>query len=45
MTKIIIKEEDWDNSIYKTKEWEQSVEIISLERDFIKKQYVITIRE
>lgn len=44
-TQIIIKEEDWDNSIYKTKEWEQSVEIISFERDFIKKQYVITIRE
>lgn len=31
---IIIQEEDWANSIYRTIEWEQSVEIIKWEYDF-----------
>lgn len=38
---IIIKGEDWENSIYNTREWEKSVEIIRWEHDFVKKQYVI----
>jgi len=42
---IIIKEEDWNNSIYRTREWEQSVEIIRWEHDYEKKQYVIDYKE
>jgi len=38
---IIVKEEDWDNSIYSTKEWYNNVTIINYEHDFIKKQYII----
>jgi hypothetical protein len=42
---IIIKEEDWGKSIYNTREWEKSVEIIRWEHDFVKKQYVIDYKD
>jgi len=42
---IIIKEEDWESSIYKTREWEQSVEIIRWEHDYENKQYIIDYKE
>lgn len=38
---IIIKEEDWINSIHRTIAWEQSVIITRWEHDYVKKQYVI----
>lgn len=39
--KIVISESDWDESIYKTIEWEQSVEILRCEHDYEKHIYVI----
>lgn len=42
---VIIKEEDWTESIYRTKEWEDSVDILRWEHDYEKKQYVIIYQE
>jgi len=39
--KIVIKESDWNDSIYKTKKWEQSVEILRWEHDYVEHIYVI----
>lgn len=36
---IIVKEEDWDASIYKTLEWEQSVILDRWTHDFELKEY------
>ena len=43
--KIIVKESDWEDSMYRTQEWEQSVEIIRWEHNFLLKQYVIDYNE
>ena len=42
---IIVKEADWENSKYRTREWEQSVKIVRWEHDYEKKQYVIDYNE
>ena len=39
--KVVIFEKDWLGSIYSSYEWECSVEIITWEHDFEKKQYTI----
>ena len=39
--RVIVKEEDWIDSIYSTKEWEQSIELIRWEHDYVKKEYII----
>ena len=41
---IIVKEADWKKSKYRTREWEQSVEIVRWEHDYEKKQYVINYK-
>lgn len=38
---IIIKEADWADSKYQTKEWERTVDIKRWEHDYKLKQYVI----
>lgn len=38
---VIIPENEWYNSIYRTLEWELSVNITRWEHDYVKKQYVI----
>lgn len=38
---VVVKEVDWENSIYRTKEWEDSVEIVRWEHDFENKTYTI----
>ena len=44
--RIIISEEDYKNSIYNTKEWEQqTVKLIRWEHDYEKHQYVIDFEE
>ena len=43
--KIIVKEKDWATSKYRTREWEQSVDITKWEHDYEKKQYVIMYNE
>lgn len=43
--KIVISEEDYNNSQYSTKEWEQSVTIVRWEHDFEEKKYTITFEE
>ena len=43
--KIVISEEDYKNSQYSTKEWEQSVIVVKWEHDFEKKQYTIDYKE
>jgi hypothetical protein len=42
---IVISEQDWPTSIYKTKEWEQSVRILRWEHDYVKKCYIINYEE
>jgi hypothetical protein len=42
---IIIQGEDWATSIYRTIEWEQSVEIIRWEHNYEKNRYVIDYKE
>jgi len=39
--RIVIKEEDWEDSVYHTKEWEQSVTIKKWEHDYMKGEYII----
>lgn len=43
--KVVVSVFDWDDSIYKTIEWEQSVTIKRWEHDYILKQYVIDYEE
>jgi len=38
---ITIPEADWSTSIYRTKEWEQSVRIIRWEHDYVEGVYKI----
>ena len=38
---IIIKEEDWEDSKYRTKEWRDTVETIKWVHDYENKIYVI----
>jgi hypothetical protein len=40
-TQVIVTENDWPTSIYRTKEWEQSVKIIRWEHDYVNKIYII----
>jgi len=40
---IIVKEEDWATSKYRTREWEKRVDIARWEHDYEKKIYTITI--
>lgn len=42
MEQVVIKEEDWQESKYRTIQWEQSVEIVRWEHDYEKKTYTIT---
>lgn len=39
--KLVIKDKDWPTCIYRTKEWEDSVNIIYWEHDYVKKVHVI----
>lgn len=41
MERIVIKENEWPRSKYKTKEWEDTVNIIRWEHDYEKKIYII----
>jgi hypothetical protein len=41
MKKVIIKEEDWEKSNYRTQKWEQSVKIVKWTHDYIDKIYCI----
>lgn len=43
--KVIIKEEDWETSVYPTKEWNDSVEVMKYEHDYEKKEYIIEYKE
>ena len=43
--KIVVKEEDWEKSEYKTKEWEQSVKIVKWTHDYVDKIYIIEFIE
>lgn len=45
MKKITIPESEWKSSIYRTKEWEDSVEITYWEHDYMKKIYIIRYKE
>ena len=40
--KVVIKGEDWISSIYSTKEWHNSVEVIRYEHDYEKKLEQLT---
>ena len=42
---VIIKESDWVNSKYRTKEWEQTVEIVRWEHDYIERIYTIDFNQ
>tara|TARA_R110002050_G_scaffold34397_8_gene86862 strand:+ start:27979 stop:28125 length:147 start_codon:yes stop_codon:yes gene_type:complete len=39
-----VKEENWSESKFRTKEWEKRVNIVRWEHDFVDKVYYITIR-
>lgn len=41
---IEVKEENWKDSKYRTREWERRVDITRWEHDFVNKIYKITIR-
>ena len=40
---ITIKEEDFKDSKFNTKEWEQRVNIVQWEHNYVTKEYIITI--
>ncbi len=42
--RIVIAESEWDSSVYRTREWENTVEIIRWEHDYENKQYVIEFK-
>ena len=39
--KVIVNESDWDESEYRTREWEQSVKIIRWEHNYEENVYII----
>ena len=39
-----IKEEDWETSKYRTRKWEERVNITRWEHDYVDKMYRITIQ-
>ena len=41
----VIKEEDWKTSMYLTRAWEKTVEIVRWEHDYENKIYVIDYNE
>ena len=41
---IEVKEDDWEASNYRTREWEKRVDITRWEHDYVNKVYKITIR-
>jgi len=43
--KVVIKENDWNDSIYKTKEWNDSVIVNMYEHNYITNEYIITYTE
>ena len=45
MKTIIIKEKDWEDSKYRTKEWEMKVVITYWEHNFEKGKYIIKYKE
>ena len=42
--KIIVKGEDWDESKYRTREWERRVNIIKWTHDYENEEYIIEIK-
>ena len=42
-TIITVKEQDWETSKFRTKEWEARVNITRWEHDFEKQEYYITL--
>ena len=43
--KKIVEESEWEDSKYRTKEWEQSVNIVTWEHNYVTKQYIIVYNE
>lgn len=43
--KIIITEEDWVSSIYQTKAWNDSVQVVRYEHDYERNEYIIEYKE
>jgi hypothetical protein len=43
--KIIISESDWKSSIYRTREWERTVNITNWIHDYETKEYIIEYKE
>jgi len=41
--KIIVKGEDWAESKYRTRKWEERVDIARWEHDYVANEYTITI--
>jgi hypothetical protein len=41
---IEVKEEDWKDSKYRTRKWEERVGITRWEHDYVNKTYKITIK-
>lgn len=41
---ITVQEKDWSNSKYKTRKWEERVNIVNWEHDYENKVYNITIK-
>lgn len=41
---FIVKEEDWKESKYRTREWEERVNIVKWTHDFVKGEYEIIIK-
>ena len=42
---VIVEEADWQDSKYRTSEWDKTVEVISWEHDYMKKIYIIKYKE
>jgi len=42
--KIVVEEKDWEDSQYRTRKWEERVNIVRWEHDYVKKIYEITIK-
>ena len=40
---IIVKDSDWKNSKYRTREWEKSVNMKDWIHDYVKQEYIIRI--
>ena len=39
--KVVVFESEWENSMYRTREWESSVTIKKWEHDYVEKKYII----